>query len=84
MTITRLSSRELNHDVSSAKKAAQNGPVVITDRGRPSHVLMTYNDFRRLSGKRRRLTQALAMPGLSGIDFEPPRVEIAPRDIDLS
>ena len=72
MTITTLSSRELNHDVSSAKK------------GKPSHVLMTYDEFCRLSGKRCRLTQALAMPGLSDIDFDPPRVEIAPRGVDLS
>ena len=84
MTITRLSSRELNHDVSSAKKAARNGPVVITDRGRPSHVLMTYDAFCRLTGERRSLAQALAMPGLSGVDFDPPRTEIAPRDVDLS
>jgi prevent-host-death family protein len=84
VTITTLSSRELNHDVSSAKKAAQDGPVVITDRGKPSHVLMTYDEFCRLSGKRRRLTQALAMAGLSDIDFDPPRVEIAPRGVDLS
>jgi prevent-host-death family protein len=82
--ITTLSSRELNHDVSSAKKAAKDGPVVITDRGKPSHVLMTYDEFCRLSGKRRSLTQALAMPGLSDIDFDPPRVEIAPRRVDLS
>ncbi len=84
MPITTLSSRELNHDVSSAKKAAQNGPVVITDRGKPSHVLMTYDEFRRLNGKRRSLTQALALPGLSDIDFDAPRVEIAPRAVDLS
>jgi prevent-host-death family protein len=84
MSITTLTSRELNHDVSSAKKAAKDGPVIITDRGKPSHVLMTYDDFRRLSGKRRSLTQALAMPGLSDIDFDPPRVEIAPRRVDLS
>ena len=84
MPITTLSSRELNHDVSSAKKAAQNGPVVITDRGKPSHVLMTYDEFRRLNGKRRSLTQALALSGLSDIDFDAPRVEIAPRAVDLS
>lgn len=84
MTITTLSSRELNHDVSSAKKAAQSGPVVITDRGKPSHVLMTYDEFQRLTGKRRSLVEALAMPGLSDIDFDPPRVEIAPRRVDLS
>ena len=79
-----FSSRELNHDVSSAKKAAHDGPVVITDRGKPSHVLMTSAEFCRLSGRRRRLTQALAMPGLSDIDFDPPRVGISRRKVDLS
>lgn len=84
MAWTTLSSRELNRDVSNAKKAAQDGPVVITDRGKPSHVLMTYGEFQRLSGKRRSLVEALAMPGLASIDFDPPRAEIAPRKIDLS
>lgn len=84
MSITSLSSRELNHDVSSAKKAAQSGPVIITDRGKPSHVLMTYEEFERLTGKRRSLVDALAMPGLSSIDFEPHRVEFRPRETDLS
>ena len=79
-----LSSRELNHDVSSAKRAAKSGPVIITDRGKPSHVLMTYNEFERLTGKHRSLVEALAMPGLSGIDFEPRRVEINAREVDLS
>ena len=82
--ITTLTSRELNHDVSSAKKAAQNGPVIITDRGKPSHVLMTYDDFNRLSGKRRSLIETLSMPGLSEIDFAPERVEIVSRPVDLS
>ncbi|QOG05671.1 type II toxin-antitoxin system Phd/YefM family antitoxin [Aureimonas sp. OT7] len=84
MPVTTLSSRELNHDVSSAKKAAQSGPVVITDRGKPSHVLMTYDEFKRLTGKRRSLVEALAMPGLSDIDFDPPRVEIIQRRVDLT
>lgn len=84
MAITTLSSRELNHDVSSAKKAAKGGPVIITDRGKPSHVLMTYNEFERLTGKHRSLVEALAMPGLSAIDFEPHRAEISPREVDLS
>ena len=79
MSITSLSSREVNHDVSKAKKAAQNGPVIITDRGKPSHVLMTYSEFERLSGKRRNLVDALAMPGLSAIEVETPRAKIASR-----
>ena len=36
--ITTLSSREFNQNASEAKKAANNGPVFITDRGRPAHV----------------------------------------------
>ncbi|MDK4702123.1 type II toxin-antitoxin system Phd/YefM family antitoxin [Rhizobium sp. CNPSo 4062] len=84
MPITSLSSRELNHDVSRAKKAAQDGPVIITDRGKPSHVLMTYGEFERLTGKRRNLVDALSMPDLSDIEFDTPRIEIVPRGIDLS
>ncbi len=83
MNTTTFTSRSLNHDVSSAKKAARRGPVIITDRGKPSHVLMTYDDFVRLTGKRRSLAQALAMPGLSDIDFDPPRSKIRPREVDL-
>lgn len=81
---TSLTSRELNHDVGRAKKAAEAGPVVITDRGRPSHVLMTYSEFERLSGKRPNLVDGLSMPGLSAIDFDAPSLVIAPREVDLS
>ena len=84
MIITTVSSRDLNQDVSRAKKAARNGPVVITDRGKPSHVLMTYTEFERLTGQQHNLVDALSMPGLSEIEFTPSRVEIMPREIDLS
>jgi hypothetical protein len=39
VTITILSSREFNQDTSRAKTAASNGPVFITDRGKPTYVL---------------------------------------------
>ncbi|KRB57042.1 prevent-host-death protein [Rhizobium sp. Root708] len=84
MGVTSLSSREVNHDVSKAKKAAQAGPVIITDRGKPSHVLMTYREFERLTGKHRNLVYALSMPGLSTIDLNTPRAEIVSREVDLS
>ncbi|KKX24498.1 type II toxin-antitoxin system Phd/YefM family antitoxin [Rhizobium sp. LC145] len=83
MNIVTLSSRELNHDVSSAKKAAKSGPVIITDRGKPSHVLMTYDEYERLTGKHRNLVEALVMPGLSEIDLKLHRPEIRPREVDL-
>ena len=77
MTITTLSSRELNQDLGRAKRAALQGPVVITDRGRPAHVLLTFEQYQRLAGGPRSLAEALAMPGLSDIPLEPPRAGIS-------
>ncbi len=37
MTLTTMTSREFSQDASGAKKAARQGPVFITDRGRPAH-----------------------------------------------
>lgn len=84
MTITTLSSRELNHDVTRAKKAAKNGPVFITDRGRPAHVLLSIEEYQRLTQQRRNIADALAMPGVGDIDFEPPRIEIGSRPADFT
>lgn len=84
MTITTLSSRELNQDIGRAKKAARHGPVFITDRGTPAHVLLSIEDYQRLIGKKRSLVEALAMPGLADIPFDPPRVKIESRPSDLS
>jgi prevent-host-death family protein len=73
MTVTTLSSREFNQDTSGAKKAAQRGPVFITDRGRPAHVLLTIEDYRRLTGGRMSLAEAVAQTD-ADFDFDPPRV----------
>jgi prevent-host-death family protein len=45
---TEMSSREFNQDTGKAKKDAERGPVYITDRGRPAHVLLTYAAFEEL------------------------------------
>ena len=84
MTITTLSSRELNQDVSRAKKATRNGPVFITDRGKPAHVLLSFEDYQRLTKQRRNVADALARPGIAEIEFEPPRARVAVRPTDLS
>lgn len=76
MTTTTFSSRELNQDLGRAKKAALDGPVVITDRGKPAHVLLSYADYLRLSGKRRTLLEALGMPGMEDVEFDPPKLDI--------
>jgi prevent-host-death family protein len=74
MGITTISSREFNQDAGGAKKAADKGPVVITDRGRPAHVLLSFEDYRKLLGAGPSLFEALAMPGGEDIDFDPPRL----------
>ena len=73
MTITTFSSREFNQDASGAKKAARNGPVFITDRGRPAHVLLSIDDYRRLAGSPVSIIDMLASPGVEAIEFEPVR-----------
>jgi prevent-host-death family protein len=59
-----ISSREFNQDVSQAKRAARFEPVFVTDRGKPTHVLMSIEAFRRLSGETETIVDLLAMPGL--------------------
>ncbi|KNZ33735.1 MAG: prevent-host-death protein [Methylibium sp. NZG] len=72
MTITTLSSREFNQDVSHAKRAADAGPVVITDRGRPAYVLLRHDAYRRLTGDGQCIRQLLDQPGTETIEFDPP------------
>ncbi|MFT4288857.1 type II toxin-antitoxin system prevent-host-death family antitoxin [Nocardioides sp.] len=59
----QISARELNQDVSAAKRAADEGPVIITDRGKPAYVLMTHADYRRLAGRGKSALEALRPPG---------------------
>ncbi len=70
MTITTLSSRQFNQDASKAKKAAMAGPVFITDRGRPAHVLLTFDDYKKLTGGHTKIADLLAMPGTEESELE--------------
>lgn len=84
MTITTLSSREFNQAASEAKKAANKGPVFITDRGRPAHVLMSMALYQRLTGSRQKIADLLAMPGIEDVELEIPRLRDLARPADLS
>ena len=84
MTITTLSSRQFNQDASRAKKAAQDGPVFITDRGRPAHVLLSFEDYQKLTGGRTKIADLLFMPGIEDIEFETPQARDLPQPADLS
>jgi prevent-host-death family protein len=82
--ITSLSSREFNQDTSRAKRAASLGPVFITDRGKPAHVLLSIEEYQRITGGRRKIADALAMPEIADIDFDPTRVNLGVQPADFS
>jgi prevent-host-death family protein len=65
-----FSSRDFNQDISQAKRVAKLEPVFVTDRGRPTHVLMSIEAYRQLTGQTETLVDLLAMPGLGEVDFD--------------
>ena len=83
-TIHTVSSREFTRDVSAAKKAAATGPVFITDRGEPAHVLLSIEEYRKLSHQEKNLLELLALPGVEDIEFDPPRLKITLQEVDFS
>jgi prevent-host-death family protein len=68
-----ITSREFNQDVSAAKRVARAEPVFVTDRGRPTHVLMSIDQFRALTGQRESIVDLLALPaGILDAALAPP------------
>jgi prevent-host-death family protein len=85
MAITTLSSREFNQDTGRAKIAARKGPVIITDRGRPAHVLLTFEDYQRLAGDQASIVDLLWLsPEDADIVLETPRARDLARPADLT
>jgi hypothetical protein len=84
MITTTFSSRQFNQDASGAKKAALMGPVFITDRGRPAHVLLTFEDYKKITGGRTKIADLLAMPGMEDIEFEVPALRDVAVPADFS
>ena len=84
MGMTTISSREFNQDASGAKRAALAGPVFITDRGRPAHVLLSIEAYQRLTGRQQSILDLLADPEAADIEFTPGRVDSLTRAADLT
>ena len=45
--MTVMTSREFNQNLAKAQKQAQHSPGIITKRGEPTYVLMTYEEYSR-------------------------------------
>lgn len=84
MSISKLSSREFNQHTSRAKRAAQRGPVIITERGRPAHVLLTFDDYQQLTGSRGSIIELLGQPaGVEDVELEIPPLRDPAKPADL-
>ena len=78
-----MTSREFNQDSGRAKRAAERGPVFITDRGEPAHVLLTVAAYEVLAGVQANIGDLLALPGVESIEFDPPRNASVHRSAEL-
>ena len=83
VTTTILTSREFNQDTNRAKKATMQGPVFITDRGKPAHVLLSIEAYHRLTGGQASVIDMLGLPpGIEDVelDITPSRDHAQPAD----
>lgn len=79
--MTSVSAREFNQDVSYAKRKAGEGPVVITDRGEPAFVLLSIDDYRKISGSNEGWVSRLQME--EDIDLEDVRLDFEPQGCSI-
>ena len=84
MGIHTFSSRDFTRDVSAAKRAAEDGPVFITDRGRPAHVLLSIEQYQALVAPAANIVDLLATPGAEAIRFVAPRARKIAKAADLA
>lgn len=75
MSITTLSSREFNHNVTKAKRAALSGPVFITDRGQAAHVLLSIEEYKTITDQQQSIADLLAMPETDTIEWDAPSID---------
>lgn len=85
MSIHTFSSRDFTRDVSSAKRATAEGPVFITDRGRPAYALLKIDDYYRMAGQGEpSLLAVMDEISVGGdVEFEAPRLNITTRAAEL-
>jgi len=73
-----MSSREFNQGTGAAKRAAQDGPVYITDRNRTSHVLLSYDQYLEIVKDKPDLIDTLCRtPGIGEVELDIPRLRDA-------
>lgn len=75
MSITTFNSRTFARDAAAIKRATEHGPVIITDRGKPSLAVLRIEDYYRMAGQPGEPSLLEAMHGIvggGGIELELP------------
>lgn len=73
--MSTVTSRAFNQDVSAAKRSAATEPVIITDRGKPSHVLLSIEQYHRLVADQRNIVDWLS--GDDDVEWVPERLDLS-------
>jgi prevent-host-death family protein len=71
-----VSMRQYNQDSSGVVRAASEAPVFLTNRGKPTHVVMSIEEYERGHGRPKSILDTLRQPGGPEYDFEfePPKL----------
>lgn len=67
---TTFTARQYNQDASGVKRAAKHGPVIITERGEPAHVLMTIEAYEKLKSKNPKMSLLAFLETLALSDLD--------------
>ncbi|KST58934.1 hypothetical protein AO398_19575 [Methylobacterium sp. GXS13] len=79
MTVPTFTSREFNREPDRIKRDAADGPVIITERGRPIMAVLPYDAYERLKASPGNILDALDMEGVGDIDIDFTRPATFPR-----
>ena len=66
------------------ERAQKEGPQVVTKHGKEAVVVLSADDFRKLTRPKTNLRQFLQKSPLAGIELDISRDKSAPRDVSLS
>jgi PHD/YefM family antitoxin component YafN of YafNO toxin-antitoxin module len=79
---TFMTSREFNQNITKAKRNSKKDAVIVTDRGKPAFVFLTYIEYKTLTSVKKSVIESLSMAD-DGIEFEPSRDKSPSRSIDF-
>ena len=79
--MTSVTAAEFNRSPSRVKNAASTEPVIITEHNKPSFVLLSYAEYKRLKATPEDLAEWLEMDEDIDFEIEPVGIGIEPAEL---